>query len=224
MRRGAWCPVALGAPAYAVRMSRLHTLTLLLDRSGGWMLWNTFLAWVPVALAVVLFRRGSERRGPLWWLGVVLFGLFLPNAPYVVTDLIHVRPTVDRLGPGAPVWTTVVPLYALLVISGFVAYTLALRMAGEYVERTGHGSWRLPLRLLTHALVAVGIFLGRWSRLNSWEPFTEPGTTARRMGDALAWGWAPRMIVTLFVITALGHLVTKRVLETLAVGARRLPG
>ena len=30
--------------------------------------------------------------------------------------------------------------------------------------------------------------------------------------------------VTLFVITALGHLVTKRVLETLAVGARRLPG
>ncbi|HWU20875.1 MAG TPA: DUF1361 domain-containing protein [Nocardioides sp.] len=193
-------------------MSHLHTLALLLDRSGDWMLWNTFLAWVPVALAVVLFRRGPERRGPAWWCGVVLFGLFLPNSPYVVTDLIHLQPTLHRLGPDAPVWTTVVPVYALLVVSGFVAYALALEMAGSYVTRAGHGSWRLPLRFVTHALVAFGIFLGRWPRLNSWEPFTEPSGTLHTIGQALAWDAAPRLILLLFVITAAGHAITRGVL------------
>lgn len=193
-------------------MSRLHALSLLLEHSGDWMLWNTLLAWIPVTLAVPLFRRTSLRRGPLWWCGVVLFGLFLPNAPYVVTDLIHLGPTIDRLGPGAPVWTTVVPVYALLVISGFVAYTLALGMAGSYVSRIGRGSWRLPLRLATHALVAIGIFLGRWPRLNSWEPFTDPNGTVHRIGDALAWSQAPWLILTLFAVTAVGHQVTAWVL------------
>ncbi|GAB3866322.1 DUF1361 domain-containing protein [Nocardioides maradonensis] len=194
-------------------MAHLHTVAQLLDRSGGWMLWNTFLAWIPVALAVLLFRRGTSRRGPLWWGGVVVFGLFLPNSPYVVTDLIHVGPTIRRLGPDAPVWTTVVPVYALLVVSGFVAYTLALGMAGSYLERIGRGSWRLPLRFVVHAQVSVGIFLGRWPRLNSWEPFTDPGGTMRTIGHALAWDAAPRLILLLFVITAVGHALTQAVLS-----------
>ncbi|HJQ06965.1 MAG TPA: DUF1361 domain-containing protein [Nocardioides sp.] len=196
-------------------MSHLHTLAQLLHRSGDWMLWNTFLAWIPVALAVLLFRRGTSRRGPLWWCGVVVFGLFLPNSPYVVTDLIHVGPTIRRLGPDAPVWTTVVPVYTLLVVSGFVAYTLALGMAGSYLTRIGRGSWRLPLRFVTHALVAVGIFLGRWPRLNSWEPFTDPGGTVRTIGHALAWDAAPRLILLLFLITAAGHALTQGVLGLL---------
>ena len=48
------------------------------------------LAAVPAILAVPLFW-GTHRRTPFWWLGVVVFALFLPNAPYVVTDIIHLR-------------------------------------------------------------------------------------------------------------------------------------
>jgi len=202
-------------------MSRLQALHLLLDVSGRWMLWNTILAWIPVLLAVALFRRRSDRRGPLWWVGVALFGLFLPNAPYVVTDLVHVGPTVAWLGPGAPVATTVYPLYAVFVASGFVAYALALRMAGRYVTRIGLDHWRLPLRLGTHAVVAIGIFLGRWPRLNSWEPFTDPGQSLHRIGEALSWSRAPLLIVVLFVVTAAGHFVTRAVLEALLTSARR---
>src|SRR5262245_2969471 len=61
-------------------------------RNAWWMGWNTLLAWVPVVLAWGLFRGGADRsvsRSPLWWAGLVLFVLFLPNAPYVVTDLFH---------------------------------------------------------------------------------------------------------------------------------------
>jgi uncharacterized membrane protein len=203
-------------------MSHLDVLRWIWHVQGGWMVWNTLLAWVPVALAIPLFRRQAKRRGMLWWAGLLAFGAFLPNAPYVVTDLIHVEPTVHRLGPGAPVATTVYPVYALLVISGFVAYTLSLRMAGAYLERIGRHSWRLPLRFVTHALCAVGIFLGRWPRLNSWDLVTDTGGAFTTIGDSLAWDRAPILILTLFVVTAVGHLLTTAVLDVALGSAQRL--
>ena len=118
---------------------------MVVSRHGLWMTWNTFLALVPLGLALILYLRmsrgaraallvlaalsgpaalagaallwseGSYRMiplvvggvvvvgmallvdraiiperpwaSPLWWGGVVLFVLFLPNAPYVLTDL-----------------------------------------------------------------------------------------------------------------------------------------
>src|SRR4051812_24343730 len=55
---------------------------------GRWMVWNLALAAVPVFLAMALFRPG-RRHGVGWWLGTALFVLFLPNAPYVLTDVVH---------------------------------------------------------------------------------------------------------------------------------------
>lgn len=201
-------------------MSPLEVLRWVWQVQGDWLVWNTVLAWIPVALAAILFRRRAAHGGVLWWLGLVLFGLFLPNAPYVVTDLIHLPPTIDRLGPGAPVATTVYPLYAVFVGSGFVAYTLSLGMAGAFMDRAGRHSWRLPLRLASHALCAVGIFLGRWPRLNSWDPFTDPHSALHRIGHALAWDRAPALILTLFVVTAIGHGLTKAALDA-ATSVRR---
>src|SRR6478736_5332776 len=51
-----------------------------------WMSWNLLLAAIPMLLAVLLFHR-PRRHSVLWWGGVAAFVLFLPNAPYVVTDL-----------------------------------------------------------------------------------------------------------------------------------------
>ena len=52
--------------------------------------WNLFLAWIPFMLAVVL-HDGARRGHGIAFLGVVGFGLlFLPNAPYIVTDFVHV--------------------------------------------------------------------------------------------------------------------------------------
>ncbi|GAB2982654.1 DUF1361 domain-containing protein [Nocardioides montaniterrae] len=202
-------------------MSHLDVLRWIWHVQGDWMVWNTVLAWVPVGLAALLFRGRTTHGGVPWWLGLVVFGLFLPNAPYVVTDLIHLPPTIDRLGPDAPVATTVYPVYAVFIASGFVAYTLSLGMAGTFMERAGRHSWRLPLRLATHALCAIGIFLGRWPRLNSWEPFTDPHSALHRIGNALAWDRAPGLIATLFVVTTVGHFLTKAVLD--AIGSARRP-
>lgn len=199
--------------------SRIDSLTILLERSGDWMAWNTFLAWIPVALALPLFRFWQPRSAPvsrslLWWFGLTLFVLFLPNAPYLLTDLVHVRADVQRLAPDGPVATTVLPLYGLLVLSGFVAYYLALAQLGSYLDRVGLGSRRPALMLGLHGIVAVGVFLGRWSRLNSWEPVVRPTDALDRVLTAFTWSAAPVLIATLFVVTAVGHFMTKAVIET----------
>ena len=57
-----------------------------------WMGWNLFLAIIPCVLSFILFARRSPRRlskNPIWWFGLAVFILFLPNAPYIITDIIH---------------------------------------------------------------------------------------------------------------------------------------
>lgn len=182
-----------------------------------WMTWNTLLAWIPVALAFGLFRwRGRSPdhvRTPVWWTGVVLFVLFLPNAPYVVTDLVHLRDDV-LLVPGRwGVVTGVLPVYAAFIGSGLLAYYLALRELSLYLERVGLVAWRGVTVMGLHALSAVGVYLGRLARLNSWEPVVEPHDTLQRVVLTLSWRWAPVFVAATFVVTLVGHFVTKAVLE-----------
>jgi uncharacterized membrane protein len=197
--------------------SRVESLLTLLEHDGYWMVQNTVLAWLPVLLALPLFRVWDRRRPPrrtaLWWTGLALFVLFLPNAPYVVTDLVHVRADVARLGPDRPVATTVLPLYALLVVSGFVAYYLSVAQLAHYLARVGLAGRRVAIITGLHAVVAIGVFLGRWLRLNSWEPVTAPKDSVDRVVTVLTWSAAPVLILVLFAVTTVGHFVTKAVVE-----------
>lgn len=194
------------------------SLAGVLDRDLLWMVWNTVLAWIPVALALLVFRGEpeEERRltlSPFRWGGVALLLLFLPNAPYVVTDLVHLRDDIRAAGNG-PVVTTILPVYGAFIISGFVAYYLVLAELDRFLTARGLGVWRFPARLTVHLLCAVGVFLGRWVRLNSWEPVVQPRGAIDRMLLALSWHWAPVVITAMFVATAVGHFVTRAVIES----------
>jgi uncharacterized membrane protein len=70
---------------------------------------NLFLAAVPFILAAFLFVPPRARTAG-WWIGVGTFVAFLPNAPYVLTDVIH-------LGEQARTTTTDVQVIALLVVA-----------------------------------------------------------------------------------------------------------
>ncbi len=55
---------------------------------SGWISWNLFLAFIPMVLSFWLFRR-STRPTPPWWIIFLVYAAFLPNAPYLLTDIIH---------------------------------------------------------------------------------------------------------------------------------------
>ena len=141
--------------------------------SSGWMRWNLFLAFVPWILSIWLFRWAWS-RSPLWWVGVLVFLAFLPNAPYVLTDLIHLVQEIQSTESLLVNTLVTIPKYSLFVVLGFGAYVLSLVNVGLYLKAQGLAQWVLPMELLLHALSAIGINLGRFDRFNSWDLMMHP--------------------------------------------------
>lgn len=211
----------MGAGAYAT-MLRVDTLTAVLDglaevvwRNRFWMTWNLILAAIPAVLAVPLFRRRAARTAG-WWAGLALVLLFLPNAPYVVTDLVHLRGDVVSADSDLAVLTGVLPVYAAFIAAGFVAYAVVLREAGRYLASVGLARWRAPAEVAVHGVCAVGVVLGRVARLNSWEPVTEPYGTFERVVLTLSWRWAPVAVLGTFVTIWAGHWLVRAVVRSTA--------
>jgi uncharacterized membrane protein len=188
-----------------------------------WMTWNTILAVVPAVLAVVVFRPRLP-LGPLRLAGAGLCLLFLPNAPYVVTDLVHLYGDALQTDSRAAVYLGILPMYAAFIAIGFACYALAVGEIGRWLRTTGRSRLVRPVELGLHALSAVGVLLGREGRLNSWDTFTDAPGTFERAVSTLRLDGAAAAVVTLFLVIWIGHAVT-RALATAATGwaQRHLP-
>jgi len=120
-----------------------------------WMPLNLALAWVPLCASFAAWRARSHL---MRWSALAAAILFLPNAPYVITDLIHLR-----VLPGIPVWFDATLLWSMAFTSALVG-ALAMRFLEDTVTR-GLGGWsRWPFVGALSILCAYGIHLGRFGR------------------------------------------------------------
>jgi uncharacterized membrane protein len=142
--------------------------------------WNLLLAWVPFALALIVYDRARSGVSPPTLAAVAVFWLlFLPNAPYIITDLKH----IGRVG-GVPVLYDVLLLSAaawtgllLGLTSLFLMHAVARRLVGAV------NAWALVVGVL--ALSSFGIYLGRVQRWNSWDVFVRPGSLFSAIANGL---------------------------------------
>ncbi|MDZ7957303.1 MAG: DUF1361 domain-containing protein [Aulosira sp. DedQUE10] len=175
-----------------------------------WMTWNLFLAFIPLALSVWLFRR-NRGRSWVWWLGFLVFYAFLPNAPYLLTDVIHL---IDDIRTIQSVWMitlVLIPLYILVIFAGFEAYVISLINLGYYLHRIGKSQWILWVELITHALSAVGIYWGRFLRFNSWDFITQPDAVITKGVEEIL-GKQPFVIIAVTFVILIGlYAIMKRV-------------
>jgi uncharacterized membrane protein len=165
------------------------------------LVWNLFLAWVPLGFALVVYdgaRRGVRRLWLVTFAGLWL--LFFPNAPYLMTDLKYLREV-----RGAPFWydfvlasSAALAGLALGFVSLFLIHSVARRHLGAV--RAWIGVWAVL------ALSSVGVFLGRFRRFNSWDVFTDPkpilGALAKGLSDPLDY---PKVVAVTVVFS--GFLV-----------------
>jgi uncharacterized membrane protein len=154
---------ALGVALLVARMMWTH------EAAYGFLLWNLFLAWVPWGCAVVVRALHERRAHPALLLPAFVVWLgFLPNAPYIVTDFIHLR-----FRDGAPLWFDAVML-ASYAWAGVGLGVASLRICAQVVRARG-GAWLSVLFVALSGLATgYGIYLGRFIRLNTWDVVSQP--------------------------------------------------
>jgi uncharacterized membrane protein len=175
------------------------------DHRYTFLLWNLFLAWVPLIAAAVAFALAQRGVGGLVGVLVAVWLLFFPNAPYLLTDFIHLHGN----GP-SPLW------YDALMLSSFAWTALMLGFASLYLihaiirRRVGAAAgWVVVVCAL--GLASFGVYLGRFARFNSWDVVTRPHlvlSVIRQDLDSPLHD--PRMVIALLVLTAsllVGYLV-----------------
>ncbi len=175
-----------------------------LAASLPWMSWNLTLALVPWALAVWLFRGRRPIRGAGMILTLVCLA-FLPNAGYVLTDVIHLPRHVRAEQSDAVVLFGVLPLFGVFMAVGFVAYVDTVRRIAAWVREMGWLQRTWPTALLLHAVSTVGIYLGRVHRFNSWDLIDRPADIGATSLGALTRTLPLAGMLLTFGILVVGH-------------------
>ncbi|HLP20984.1 MAG TPA: DUF1361 domain-containing protein [Chitinophagales bacterium] len=152
----------LSAFCCALEAYRLH----ITDNAGFIFLpFNLILAWIPIGLAVL---AGKQNK---WWAFAPCFIAwlaFFPNSPYIITDLIHLKPRAAM-----PFWFDTVLMYSfaftglvLGMLSAVIVYNKLKELTGRY---TAQG-----IMMVVMLLSGYGIYMGRVLRWNSWNILTHP--------------------------------------------------
>jgi uncharacterized membrane protein len=155
-------------------------------------------------LDIFVVRQGGH-RSLRWWIGFLLFTLLLPNAPYILTDVIHLYSDIKFGNYSIWILTLIlVPQYLLYMLMGFEAYVLSLLGLNHYLKTQGWEKWIFPAEVITHALCAIGVYLGRFVRFNTWDVFLIPDAVFNKVVNDLV-GRVPFlvMLITFMVITSL---------------------
>jgi uncharacterized membrane protein len=133
--------------------------------------WNLFLAWIPLGLSIVLFKRQQQgrlrKRISSWAIGAAWLAFF-PNAPYIITDIIHLRPRSP-----VPLWYDAILVFAFAFTGLGLAFISLLLVHGLVQRwRGSRAGWIFVAAVA--GLTGFGVYLGRFQRWNSWDLVTRP--------------------------------------------------
>ena len=178
--------VLASALAVAVLAARFFASGTLRYR---FLVWNLFLAWVPYGVALLarlLQARGWARGWNLLPLGGAWL-LAFPNAPYLLTDFIHLKPR-----PGVPLWFDAAML-ASFAATGWLLGMLSLEVWKRLLEERWGRAVAWSGVLAASVLCGYGIYLGRFERWNSWNVVNRPRSLLESVVDhvrePLAYEW-----------------------------------
>ncbi|MFQ5421791.1 MAG: DUF1361 domain-containing protein, partial [Anaerolineae bacterium] len=188
--------VAASAGSVALLAARV---TLTGRITYAFLVWNLILAWAPLLFAWLASAVWEKRPYALAFLFFWL--LFFPNAPYIVTDFIHLRWSY-----GVPRW------FDVALIGSFAATGMALgvfslrllqnRIAASYGRAAGR--WFV---LTAVGLSSYGIYLGRFLRWNSWDLFANPLALLQDVAHSLTMPFTFYVSLSLTAVTLAAYVM-----------------
>ncbi|TCK66853.1 putative membrane protein [Winogradskyella wandonensis] len=159
--------ISLVCPAI-IMSSFLLILRVKLNKSFFYLflVWNIVLAIVPYAITMYLSSVKLSRLKLILWFCVWV--VFLPNAPYIITDLLHLRVSNSHM-----LWLDIL---VILSFAGTGLLLFFLSLNDMRLLLNSHFK-KLQTKYFMTAIVflcAFGVYLGRYLRYNSWEILSKP--------------------------------------------------
>ena len=181
-------------------LTSVVAVVLVLARGDWWgkdsivyLIWNLFLAYVPYVISSCLVKKNMPVKH---FVPVFIFWLlFFPNAPYLVTDVLHIA---DRVSP--LLWYNSL-LFFFFGWIGLLLGMLSLRQMHKYFQ-THFSSLISELIIFAICLISsFGVYLGRFGRWNSWDVFFNPSGLIRHSFNVSGGHMGtPILFVSIFTI------------------------
>lgn len=174
------------------------------------LVWNLYLAMIPFGISQCLVLW-PPRGSATFFAGAFLWLLFFPNAPYIMTDLMHLDTT-----RAAPLWFDLM-LFLSFAWNGLIfGYLSLLDMHRLFERRYGSiAGWLFVC--IAILLGSFGIYIGRVLRWNSWDVFTEPtallSDVAERLTHPFEHPAAYGMTLAFALFMLVGYLFLKSLIR-----------
>jgi len=147
-----------------------------------YILWNLFLALIPFVISLILLYLHKEGKlnKLIFIIGIIFWIIFLPNAPYLVTDLIHLGETKI-----VPIIYDTLLLFSSALLGVVLAF-YSLSHIEEIVRKSLSKKKTILIMILIILLVSFGIYLGRFLRFNSWDIFVNHYALLKNIWEILS--------------------------------------
>lgn len=129
------------------------------------LIWNLFLAWVPVLLMPVLHSPRYQMVVKVCTIITII--LFLPNTFYILTDFIHIAGYgFQKLYDGV--------LLFIFALAGVVLGCVSLAGLHIFLRRSLSQKHAGAIVTVILGLSSFAIYIGRYLRWNSWDVVVNP--------------------------------------------------
>ncbi len=130
--------------------------------------WNSCLAAIPYAASTQIAR--IKKLDTIAILLLIVWLLFFPNAPYMITDIFH----YEKRFP-VPFWYDLI-LVIMGAWNGLILGMASLMNVEKFLSQHLKPGWVIVCEYFSLLLCSYGIFIGRFLRFNSWDVVSDPRT------------------------------------------------
>lgn len=128
------------------------------DKALNFLLFNLFSGFVPLLIAYLLLLFNQKISLIIFWLATLLWVLFYPNSPYMISDLIH-ESIDDPNRKGLYIYDTLI-IFSIAMLSVFYGF-MSIKIMYSLVEFRYNARLANVFITITILLSSVGFYLGR---------------------------------------------------------------
>lgn len=135
-----------------------------------YLIWNIFLAFLPffISSLLLLYKSSGNTNHIIFVVGLFFWLILFPNAPYVVTDIIHLGENMI-----VPIWFDIILLFSSAWVGLYLGIQSLYHIEQLFLSWYGKRKTNILVLVLIF-LSSFGIYLGRFLRWNSWDIIAKP--------------------------------------------------